>query len=99
TRWFRTHRGMVIGAFSAASSMGQLIFLPTLVGLIVASGWRTAVAAMTVAVLLAMIPAFFFLRDKPADVGLHPFGDDGSAEAAEAELSRRPRVRPSARRP
>ena len=86
TRWFRTHRGMVIGAFSAASSMGQLIFLPTLVGLIVASGWRTAIAAMTAAVLLAMIPAFLFLRDKPADVGLQPFGDDGSAEAAEAEL-------------
>ena len=41
---------------------------------------------MTVAVLLAMIPAFLFLRDKPADIGLQPFGDDGSAEAAEAEL-------------
>lgn len=87
TRWFRTHRGMVVGLFSAASSMGQLIFLPSLVGLIVASGWRAAVAAMTVAVLLATIPAFVFLRDRPADVGLQPYGDDGSAEAAAAEVA------------
>ncbi len=87
TRWFRTHRGMVVGLFSAASSMGQLIFLPSLVALIETSGWRSAVAAMTVAVLLAAIPALIFLRDRPADVGLQPYGDDGSAAAAEAELA------------
>ena len=87
TRWFRSQRGLVIGLFSAASSMGQLIFLPSLVTLIVASGWRAAVAGMAVAVLLAAIPAFLFLRDRPADVGLQPYGDDGSAAAAAAELT------------
>ena len=87
TRWFRSQRGLVIGLFSAASSMGQLIFLPSLVTLIVAAGWRTAVAGMAAAVLVAAIPAFLFLRDRPADVGLQPYGDDGSAAAAAAELT------------
>jgi sugar phosphate permease len=87
TRWFRSQRGLVIGLFSAASSMGQLIFLPSLVTLIVASGWRAAVAGMAGAVLLAAIPAFLFLRDRPADIGIQPYGDDGSAAAAAAELT------------
>jgi len=27
-RWFRTHRGLIIGAFGAATSTGQLLFIP-----------------------------------------------------------------------
>ncbi len=49
-RWFRTHRGIVLGAFAAASSAGQLIFIPTLQGIILDSGWRTAVAVLAAAV-------------------------------------------------
>jgi len=86
-RWFRAQRGLVVGLFAAASSMGQLIFLPSLVAIISTSGWRTAIAAMAVAVLVAAVPALVFLRDRPADVGLQPYGDDGSAEAADAELA------------
>ena len=37
TRWFRTHRGMVVGLFAAASSAGQLVFLPTFVTVIEAT--------------------------------------------------------------
>jgi MFS family permease len=29
-RWFRTHRGVIIGAFGAATSAGQLIFVPAM---------------------------------------------------------------------
>jgi sugar phosphate permease len=86
-RWFRAQRGLVVGLFAAASSMGQLIFLPSLVAVISTSGWRTAIAAMAIAVLVAALPALVFLRDRPADVGLQPYGDDGSAEAADAELA------------
>jgi len=86
-RWFRAQRGLVVGLFAAASSMGQLIFLPSLVAIISTSGWRTAIAAMAVAVLVAAVPALIFLRDRPADVALQPYGDDGSAEAADAELA------------
>ncbi len=85
TRWFRSHRGMVVGLFSAASSMGQLIFLPSLVGLTVASGWRLAIGAMAVAVLVVAVPTLILLRDRPSDVGAQPYGDDGTAEAAEVE--------------
>lgn len=39
-RWFVTHRGVVIGVFSAASSTGQLVFLPVIAHLNEGPGWR-----------------------------------------------------------
>jgi MFS family permease len=40
-RWFRTHRGLVIGLFGAATSVGQLIFVPAMMQLTVSDGWRS----------------------------------------------------------
>lgn len=85
TRWFRAHRGMAVGVFAAAMSMGQLIFLPSLVALTLTATWRTAVMVLAIAVVVAAIPALIVLRDRPSDVGLRPYGDDGSGAAAEAE--------------
>jgi sugar phosphate permease len=80
-RWFRTHRGLVVGLFSAASSMGQLLFLPTVVAVVVASGWQTAVTGMAVAVGILVLPALLLVRDRPADVGQRAIGDDGGPAA------------------
>ena len=41
-RWFVKHRGVVIGVFSAASSTGQLVFLPAIAQLADGPGWRWA---------------------------------------------------------
>ena len=41
-RWFVRHRGLVTGLFSAASSTGQLIFLPVIAQLADGPGWRWA---------------------------------------------------------
>jgi sugar phosphate permease len=84
-RWFRERRGMVVGLFAAASSAGQLIFLPSFVTVIAASGWQTAIGAAAVAIVIMTIPAVLFLRDRPSDVGRRPYGDDGSAEHAASE--------------
>ncbi len=37
-RWFRTHRGLVIGLFGAATSAGSLVFIPAMAALSVAVG-------------------------------------------------------------
>ncbi len=42
TRWFERHRGLVVGIFSAASSTGQLVFLPVIARLAAGPGWRWA---------------------------------------------------------
>src|SRR5438046_8879925 len=38
-RWFRTHRGVIIGAFGAATSAGQLVFVPAMAQRTVTGGW------------------------------------------------------------
>ena len=73
-RWFVRHRGLVVGAFSAASSTGQLVFLPAIAHLADGPGWRWASALVTV-FALALVPLVLLLmRDHPADVGALPYG-------------------------
>ena len=73
-RWFVTNRGLVVGIFSAASSTGQLVFLPALAYLINYHGWRTAVLVVA-AFSLALVPfVLWLLADSPASVGLTPYG-------------------------
>ena len=41
-RWFVARRGLVLGIFGAAGSAGQLLFVPLLMALVVAVGWRAS---------------------------------------------------------
>ncbi|MBB6628708.1 MFS transporter [Nocardioides sp. KIGAM211] len=73
-RWFVAHRGVVVGVFSAASSTGQLVFLPAIAHLAEGPGWRWA-AGLVTAFALALVPlVWWILRDHPADVGTTPYG-------------------------
>ena len=76
TRWFVTRRGLALGILSGASSTGQLIFIPLLMMVTVASGWRAA-ALIMVAVSIGMIALIGFgMRNAPSDVGLEPYGSE-----------------------
>jgi len=74
TRWFETRRGLVIGLLSAATAMGQLVFLPFMAWLVKAEGWRTATLALCVFYAVAAVLVVLFIRNRPSDVGLRPFG-------------------------
>ncbi len=81
-RWFATRRGLVTGIFSAASSTGQLVFLPAVAALATGPGWRYAALVVT-AVAVALVPVVpLVVRDHPGDVGLAPYGAAASATAA-----------------
>ena len=73
-RWFVARRGLVVGVLTAGGATGQLLFLPALSVLIERVGWRSA--AVTVgAVALAVVPlVLVFLRERPSDLGLLPYG-------------------------
>jgi sugar phosphate permease len=74
-RWFVRHRGLMMGAFSAASATGQLVFLPVIANLTENVGWRQA-ALLVAALALLLIPfVLALLAESPAAVGLRPYGD------------------------
>jgi MFS family permease len=73
-RWFATRRGLVTGLFSAASSTGQLVFLPAIAALAAGPGWRYA-ALVVAGAAVALIPVIILVvADRPADVGVLPLG-------------------------
>ena len=74
TRWFVERRGLVVGMLTASNATGQLIFLPLLAKLTQDYGWRTALAFVVAMLLVAGLVALLVLRDRPADVGLAPYG-------------------------
>lgn len=83
-RWFETRRGLVVGMLTASAATGQLVFLPFGAWLIENFGWRMALLPVTIACALVAVAAFFLMRNRPADVGLRPYGMDPNAPAPAA---------------
>ena len=73
-RWFDSHRGLVVGVLTASSATGQLIFLPVGAWLIEHVGWRLAVLPVFVACALVALLVWAFMRNRPNEVGLAPYG-------------------------
>ena len=74
TRWFDERRGLVLGALSAANATGQLVFLPTLARITESSGWRSATMVVAAAGAAIFVIVLLFMRDRPEDIGLLPYG-------------------------
>ncbi len=81
-RWFAERRGLVMGALTASTATGQLIFLPILATIIEHAGWRAAVLSIAGAGALTLPLVFFLMRDRPEDIGLLPYGQQGPAAPA-----------------
>jgi MFS family permease len=89
TRWFSARRGLAVGLLSASSATGQLIFLPMLASVAQHWGWRAALGVVIALLLGALLLAVTFMRDRPADLGLAPFGDTAIVPAPKTATSLR----------
>jgi MFS family permease len=78
TRWFTARRGLVVGILTASVATGQLVFLPLLAGITERMGWRIALSLVCVMLAIAAFAVLMVMRDRPGDLGLRPFGDQGA---------------------
>src|SRR5579863_9305595 len=78
TRWFNARRGLVVGIMTASVATGQLVFLPMLAAITERMGWRIALSLVCVMLAFAAFAVLMVMRDRPSDVGLRPFGDQGT---------------------
>ena len=78
TRWFAARRGLVVGIMTASVATGQLVFLPLLASLTERYGWRLALGFVCIALGVSAVAVLLAMRDRPSDVGLRPFGDEGT---------------------
>lgn len=75
--WFHKRQGLILGLVTASTGLGGSLFSVLLSGVIEFSGWRwsyllSAMALAAVGLLLAL-----WVRNRPADMGLRPFGEGG----------------------
>jgi MFS family permease len=77
-RWFAARRGLAVGILTASVATGQLVFLPLLASMTERMGWRVALGFMCVMLAFAATAVLLLMRDRPSDVGLRPFGDEGT---------------------
>jgi predicted MFS family arabinose efflux permease len=75
TRWFSARRGLAVGLLTASNATGQLVFLPLLAAVSGHWGWRAALAVVVAILVVALAFALALLRNRPADVGLPPYGE------------------------
>jgi sugar phosphate permease len=88
-RWFETQKGVVLGTLSAANATGQLLFLPMLARLVESWGWRSAATIVAGVAVFVFLVVLVFLRDRPQDLGLKPFGRQPES-AGGAAVQRQP---------
>ena len=87
-RWFIRHKGLVVGALTAASATGQLIFLPLLSHFAITYGWKSVSITIAIASLAVVPLIFFFLKESPESIGQSPLGaPEGWAPQLKSELS------------
>ena len=76
--WFIARRGLVLGIVLAGTGVGGLIWAS--IGPRLAQsplGWRGVIWIMAAAMAVCtIVPALLLIRNKPADVGLVPYGAD-----------------------
>jgi sugar phosphate permease len=73
-RWFVKNKGIVIGALTAASAAGQLVFLPLLSNFAVRYGWQSVSITIAIASLLVVPLIYLFLKESPESLGNKPYG-------------------------
>lgn len=74
TRWFTTHRGLVMGMLTASTATGTLIFTPILSTVAISDGWRPVVLIIAAAAALMIPVIYFLLPERPSSIGLVPWG-------------------------
>lgn len=72
--WFHRYQGAVLGFTSAATGLGGSFMCLLLTNSIASSGWRSGYLTATFLILLAGILVLLFIRSRPTDMDLMPYG-------------------------
>ena len=84
--WFAKKRGLAVGLAFMGSGVGGMVFNTLGGGLIASAGWRATVQTFALIIALIVLPILLFvIRERPADMGLRPYGSaDGGESGADA---------------
>lgn len=88
--WFVKRRGLAVGILTASTATGQLILLPVLAIIIDHYSWRWAIGFILLLSIVMLIMIAIFIKNKPQDLGLTPYGQDEIFEDPHVQLKKNP---------
>ncbi len=88
--WFVKRRGLAVGILTASTATGQLILLPVLAIIIDHYSWRWAIGFILLLSIVMLIMIAIFIKNKPQDLGLTPYGQDELFENPDVQLKKNP---------
>ena len=89
-RWFATRQGLIMGALTASTATGALVFLPFMAWLSRHGAWQPVVWFVSIACAVLIPIVALLVPEHPGDIGTERFG------ATESAPPRPPRSAPSA---
>ena len=76
--WFQSKRGLTLSVVSAAGSLGAVILVPATSLFLVLSDWKEAYWFLAILLLVLILPiGMVLIRNRPEEVGLKAFGENG----------------------
>lgn len=72
--WFRRRLGWGVGILWATGGIGTAVLAPVIAFMLESIGWQSAFTLVGVIGTGTMLLVFPFIRSKPADIGIRPFG-------------------------
>lgn len=85
--WFTGRRALALSIVAMGASAAGVAAPPLATAMIEAAGWRSALVGLAVIMAAVVVPVVLLLRDRPAEMGLMPYGDgleNGTDEDAAA---------------
>ncbi len=87
--WFQRHRGFAQSLLGSAAAVGWMIVVPANMFVEQTYNWMTMYRIMGAVLLVLVMPVtVLFIRNRPEDVGMQPYGAD-DAEPTQADERRR----------
>lgn len=75
TNWFNKKRGLALGIITSGFRASQFFMVPLALGVIREKGWEAASLTLGgILVVLAFPLLLLFLKNRPSDMGLQPYG-------------------------
>jgi sugar phosphate permease len=73
--WFLQGRGLVQGLVGSAGALGEMLVVPLNLFIARDYGWQHMYRSMGTVLLVAVLPCIWaFVRNRPEDVGMRPYG-------------------------
>lgn len=78
--WFQRHRGFAQSLLGSAAAVGWMLVVPANMFVERMYNWMTMYRTMGTILLVLVVPVIvLFIRNRPEDVGMHPYGAEDAA--------------------